>query len=605
MIQFVRCFKTLLDRAGKKRLVLAALGAVATAAIEGAGLVLLVPLVQVITQAETGVIPASADWVANRQSDPTSMSVAAVLAVVVLGAFILKGITSLLYLRWNIGFVLESEAAMSRRLLAAYLRAPYPFHLRRNSAELQRTVQDDVRRVYQDALVALIGGTADLVLIAAVAVVLVVVEPVVAVCAAVYFAVVALGYQRLIHGRARAAGQEIQERVGESFRLVQQSLGAVKDIKIRHREEVFVEELYRVKRSAAQRFRTLILLQQTPRYYLEIALIAGVALMAAVLYPLRSPASATAVLSLFVVAGFRLLPSLNRVLVALSALRGGQAALERVAGDLQELEASARVPEDGGSEGLTPADAGIRFESVSFAYEPDAAPVLRDVSFTIRPRESVAFVGPSGAGKSTLLDIVLGLLEPDAGEVAVGGYPLSEVRTAWQRSIGYVPQDVVLLDETLRTNVALGTPPDEIDDAQVERALALADLAVTWRALPEGLDTRLGERGTRLSGGQRQRVGLARALYHDPAVLVLDEATSSLDGGTESRIMETIEAMQRDLTVIVVTHRLSTVRNCDRIYLVENGAIAADGSFEKLAVDSASFAELVRHSVISAGQAGG
>jgi ABC-type multidrug transport system fused ATPase/permease subunit len=603
MMQFVRCFSTLLDRSTKRRFLLSVLGAVATAAIEGIGLVLLVPLVQVITQADRGVIPASAHWVAERQSDPTPMSVAAVLAVVVLGAFILKGLTSLLYLRWNIGFVLESEAVMSRRLLSAYLRAPYPFHLRRNSAELQRTVHDDVRRVYQDAAVALVGGTADAVLIAAVAVVLLVVEPVVAVCAAVYFVAVAFGYQRLIHGRARTAGQEIQERVGDSYRLVQQSLGAVKDIRIRHREAVFVEELYQVKRSAARRFRTLILLQQAPRYYLEIALIAGVALLAAALYPLRSPAGATAVLSLFVVAGFRLLPSLNRVLVALSAIRGGQAALERVASDLHELEASALAPDAARPRGMV-LESGIRFESVTFAYD-EGPPVLHDVSFQIRAGESVAFVGSSGAGKSTLLDIVLGLLEPTAGAVTVDGKLLGEVRPAWQTSIGYVPQDVVLLDETLRTNVALGTPPAEIDDAKVERALALADLTDTWRALPDGLDARVGERGTRLSGGQRQRVGLARALYDNPAVLVLDEATSSLDGGTESRIIETIEAMEEKLTVIVVTHRLSTVRNCDRIYLVEGGAIAASGSFDRLAEDSASFADLVRHSVVSAAQADG
>lgn len=578
---------------------LSALGAVGTAAIEAVGLVLLVPLVQVITQADAGVIPPSAHWVADRMSNPTSMSVAAVLALVVLGAFVLKGVASLLYLRWNIGFVLESEAVMSRRLLGAYLRAPYPFHLRRNSSELQRTVHEDVRRVYQDAVVALIGGTADAVLIAAVAIVLLVVEPVVAVCAAAYFALVAVGYQRLIHGRARTAGLEIQDALGQSYRLVQQSLGAVKDIQIRHRESVFVEELYRVKQAAARRFRTLILLNQAPRYYLETALIAGVAVMAAALYPLRSPSSATAVLSLFVVAGFRLLPSLNRVLVALSALRASQAALDRVTGDLTLLESQSRSDEAVTRVSLE--DVGVRFDSITFAYDPGAAPVLRDVSFRIEPGESVAFVGPSGAGKSTLLDIVLGLLEPSEGTVTVGGKPIRDVRSSWQQSIGYVPQDVVLLDETLRTNVALGTPPEEIDDARVEHALALADLTETWKSLPDGLDTRLGERGVRLSGGQRQRVGLARALYDRPGILVLDEATSSLDGGTESRIIETIEAMQRKLTMIVVTHRLSTVRNCDRIYLLEEGAITGVGPFDALAEHSPAFAELVRHSVVTAG----
>jgi ABC-type multidrug transport system fused ATPase/permease subunit len=263
------------------------------------------------------------------------------------------------------------------------------------------------------------------------------------------------------------------------------------------------------------------------------------------------------------------------------------------------LEPGARSAETRTREPLE--DIGVRFDSVTFAYEPGGAPVLHDVSFRIQPGESVAFVGPSGAGKSTLLDIVLGLLEPTGGSVAVGGKPMRDVRSSWQQSIGYVPQDVVLLDETLRTNVALGTPPDEIDDARVEDALALADLTETWKSLPDGLDTRLGERGVRLSGGQRQRVGLARALYDHPRILVLDEATSSLDGGTESRIIETIEAMQRNLTMIVVTHRLSTVRNCDRVYMLEGGAITGVGPFDALTEQSPAFAELVRHSVVTAG----
>ncbi|MGH9277650.1 MAG: ABC transporter ATP-binding protein [Acidimicrobiales bacterium] len=599
MTEFARRIWPLLDRRTRRRLVASVFGAIGVAAIEAVGLLVMLPLVQTLTQAESGTIPSSAHWVSSRLTDPTPLAVAAVLAVIALGAFIVKGIASLLYLRWNIGVLLQNEAAMGRRLLQAYLRAPYRFHLGRNSAELQRTVHDDIRRVYQEALVAFVGGCADIVLIAVIAIVLLVVEPIVAVCAGIYFAVVSLGYQRLIHGRARAAGLEIQRQVGESYRLVQQSVAAAKEIKLRHSEAVFVEELFRIKKAVARRFRTMILLHNTPRYYLEIALVSGVAVLAGALYSVRSPASATALLSLFVLAGLRLLPCLNRVLVSLAAIKSGQPAADRIAADLALLETEA--PEDAGPEMQEPQPGGdVEFDGVRFSYEPDSEPVLDDVSFRIEAGESVAFVGPSGAGKSTLLDILLGLLDPVDGGVRVGGKPIDEVRTAWQRSIGYVPQDVVLLDESLRANVALGVAPEEIDDAEVRRALDLAELTDVVRSMPEGLETRLGERGVRLSGGQRQRVGLARALYHRPAVLVLDEATSSLDGATEARITETIDSLQRDLTVVTVTHRLSTVRNVDRIYLLERGVISGCGRFEQLVATNASFALLARHATVSA-----
>ena len=252
MIEFVRGFRPLLDPATQRRLMLSAVVAILVAGIEALGLVLVVPLVQVITQADTGVISPSAHWVAERLSEPSPLSVAAVLGAVVFGAFVLKAVAALLYLRWNVGFVLESEAGTAKRLLRAYLLAPYSFHLERNSADLQRAVHDDVRRIYEDGLIALIGGAADAVLIVAVGVVLLVVEPLAALGSLVYFSVVAIGYQRLIHGRARAAGQQIQGRVGDAYRVVQQSVGAVKEIQMRHREGVFVEELYQIKLAIAR-----------------------------------------------------------------------------------------------------------------------------------------------------------------------------------------------------------------------------------------------------------------------------------------------------------------------------------------------------------------
>lgn len=572
-------------------------GSVVAAALEAGGLLLLLPLVQLLTAA-TDTIPSSDRWLADFFGNPSAQRLAAYLAGIAFLAFMLKGLLSLLLLRWNLGFILRMESEMGRRLLEAYLYAPYIFHLTRSSAEVQRTVHDDVRRVFEDAAVALVGGAADAVVIVAIALVLLVIKPIVALCAVVYFVGVGIGYQRLIHGRANEAGESIHHELVAAYRTVQQSVGAIKVVKLRNKEAYFSDELFNAKQRAAGRMRTIILLYQAPRYYLETAMILGVGFMAAVSYEVLPTNEATAVLGLFLAAGFRLLPSLNRVLVAHTAVRAGLPSLEAISADILALQAYKR--DDEGSEMVEPLVPGrIEMHHVSFRYSDAARPVLRDVSLTIEPGESVAIVGSSGAGKSTLLDLLLGLLTPTEGSISIGGRPLLEVRARWQRSIGYVPQDVVLLDDSIRGNIAFGDMADVIDDRRVALASSGAELDGFLRDLPAGLETGVEERGIRLSGGQRQRVGIARALYADPSTLILDEATSALDVDTEHRIADTIQTLQGNLTIITVTHRLNTVQMCDRIYFLEDGGVAAVGTFAELLESSTSFRDLVHLAAMS------
>jgi ABC-type multidrug transport system fused ATPase/permease subunit len=218
----------------------------------------------------------------------------------------------------------------------------------------------------------------------------------------------------------------------------------------------------------------------------------------------------------------------------------------------------------------------IRLANVNFTYPSAAAPALRDLRLRISKGEAVGFVGPSGSGKSTLVDVVLGLLTPGTGQVLVDNKDIQGNLRAWQDQIGYVPQSIYLTDDTLRRNVAFGLPDREIDEAAVSRAVRAAQLEEFVEGLPKGLDTIVGERGIRLSGGQRQRIGIARALYHDPAVLVLDEATSALDTVTERDVMQAVSALHGNKTVLIVAHRLSTVANCDRLYRLEQGRIEAE-----------------------------
>jgi ABC-type multidrug transport system fused ATPase/permease subunit len=281
------------------------------------------------------------------------------------------------------------------------------------------------------------------------------------------------------------------------------------------------------------------------------------------------------------------------VIFGVSQAKAALPSLEQVRDDLLEAESPRAAQADDDvelPEGSLRARLALR--DLSFSYAP-GVPVLTGVSLDIHPGDAIGLVGSSGAGKSTLVDIVLGLLEPDSGDILVDGWPLSTVRHRWQRSIGYVPQAIALFDDTVRANVALGVDADDVDDDDVWAALALAQLEDVIRALPLGLDNVIGEAGVQLSGGQRQRIGVARALYADPQVLIFDEATSALDSETEFKLTEVLDSLRGRLTTITIAHRLSTVRRCDRLLYLDDGVVAAEGTFEELNAAIPGFTRMV------------
>jgi ABC-type multidrug transport system fused ATPase/permease subunit len=277
-------------------------------------------------------------------------------------------------------------------------------------------------------------------------------------------------------------------------------------------------------------------------------------------------------LALFSVAAFRLMPSVNRVLGAVQTLRYSLASINALYEEFKLADPGPAVHNIDG----TAFQHDICLIGINYTYPNSVAPVLNGLSITIQKGESVGFIGPSGSGKSTLVDVILGLLPPSTGQVAVDGQDIQQNLRHWQNQIGYVPQSIYLTDDTLRRNVAFGVPNEQIDDVAIQSAIQAAQLDGFVANLPDGLETLVGERGIRLSGGQRQRIGIARALYHDPAVLVLDEATSSLDTATESDVMQAITTLQGTKTIIMVAHRLSTVKQCDRLYQLGQGRVPVE-----------------------------
>ena len=408
--------------------------------------------------------------------------------------------------------------------------------------------------------------------------------------AAIYFGVAAATIQKLIRPRIQQAGEKTREASQEISRASLQSLTAVKEVKLRGAHAPFLEKFREANIRGVEASVNASILTEIPKYFLEIVFITGVGALAVVATTGSSADDGLVLLGLFVAAGTRILPSSVRLINAFSGVRFARSPLEHIVA-VHRLMRQNRIEEAAAVVTNEVPEGDVEVRGLRFAYtdQPDTE-VLRGVDVSIPAGSSLAIVGTSGAGKSTLVDLLLGLHRPSAGSITSGGVSVFDNLPAWQRRIGVVPQEVALLDASIRQNIAFD---EAIDPHRLSLAVRRSQLADLIDGLPDGLDTEAGERGARLSGGQRQRIGIARALYRDPSVLVLDEATSSLDNETERKLTETIDGLHGSVTVLVVAHRLSTVRHCDQLIFMEAGLVANSGSFEDVRRDNRAFARLV------------
>jgi ABC-type multidrug transport system fused ATPase/permease subunit len=488
---------------------------------------------------------------------------------------------------------MEEEAQLVRRLLRLYLGAPLTVHFGLNSAEFQRTINQSLRTIFSQAFVTAFSAAGDLLGVILVGVILVVSSPGLALVGFLYFGLVLGIYMKVVNRSVRRASDHIHRDQVRVFRDVQQALGSVKEVKAGAVEQHFIDRIGESRRDMLHSFRTIALMGVQPRYVLELAMVGAAAVVSVFTYSTQDPASATASIAIFLAGGFRMLAPLTKVFNGINAVKAATPSVEQIARDIDELTepAERQLAEPAEAEPLQPR---VMVRDLSFSYDGRRR-VLRNVDLDVFPGEAVAMIGSSGAGKSTMVDILLGLLDPTAGSVHVGGHDLAAVRRAWQRSVAYVPQTIALLDAPVRENVLFGY--DDGDDARVWSALESAQLAEVVASLPEGLDTRIGERGILLSGGQRQRLGIARALYREPKLLVLDEATSALDNETEAQFTEVLAGLRGKLTTVAIAHRLSSVRDVDRVYFFSRGRAVA-GTFDQLVTQQPEFARLVQLSAV-------
>jgi ATP-binding cassette, subfamily B, bacterial PglK len=581
MLRDLRALASWIDPADRIRWLLLAPIVSVAAVFEALAALAVFGLLRVIVEpARIETMPVVSDlWQRWPDNDVRSLLAALTLAVTL---FYIWRAAFLIWTEWlKESIVHRSGARAAERLFSRYLAADYAFHLRRRSSSLIEEVSRSTDAAFQLIAASTVNIFAETATLAALVAVLIVTAPartLIAVAIVLVVVAVPVVASRRIWIRWGERGKKFEE---QQLHVLQQSLGAVKEVKIAGRESFFESRLRAARRALAHVRHQRASTGSALRLGVESVLIVSL-LMVVLLVTLRgdSGAETVSVLAVFAYAGFRAVPSANRIMLNAGYVREGQPFARAVAADFDALAGAVRRPH--GPEPAIDFRQSLACEHVSFAYAEGSRPALRDVNLLIRRGESVGIVGPTGAGKSTLVDLLLGLLTPTSGRVLLDGEDLAGYERAWQRQIGYVPQGPYLLDDTLRRNIAFAVPDSVIDEQRLARACAQAQLDDFVRQLPAGLETVIGEDGVRLSGGQRQRVAIARALYHDPPVLVFDEATAALDNQTEREVTRAIAALHGDRTLIVIAHRLSTVEACDRLIFLQDGRIAAIGRYHDL-----------------------
>ena len=552
------------------------LGLIGTA-LEALGIGLVIPVMTTMSTATTGNSGSVLQPLFSILGIKEVGTMVGVAVLCIVATYFVKNLYKLFYsyISGRVGNFTSHQ--VTSQLFRSYLTRPYTFHLQRNSSDLLNSMQQEAGMTI-GLVASIVGLVQELLLAGAVIWFMVYTEPLAAFSTLLILILGSLLYLKVTKPLITAFGQQRQKIQAPLTRYMLQGFGGVKDIKVLGRSNDFLNQYENqnlVVQDAGLRYG---ILKSIAPMWTELLAMSGLTVVVWIMvWQNRPPDRIIPLLGLFVIATWRFVPTVNSLVNLTNSIRYSQPAVESVYREFEYIKSQQDIVKT-----QIMFNDKVEMRNLTFNYPNTETPSLCDVNIVVRKGETVGFIGPSGAGKSTLVDVILGLLPQTSGELLIDGVEMKKHNLEWQSTIGYVSQAIYLTDDTVRRNVAFGIAEADIDDVALERALKSAQLWDFVDGLPNKSQTIVGERGVRVSGGQRQRIGIARALYHEPQVLILDEATSSLDFETEAEVMSAIRALQGFKTILIVAHRLSTVQHCDRLYRIENAQIVAEGSFNEL-----------------------
>ena len=525
-------------------------------------------------------------------SDKNEFIILLGVAIIVL---MLLSNSSQAFITWKIThFTQNLLHRLQVRLLEQYLLRPYDFYLNRNTSELGKNIMSEVSAVINGVVhQALIGLTKIFIVIFIVGLLLYI-DPIVAITTTIVLLGSYLKIFRLVKNQLTRIGIKKTTAVFQTFKAANEAMSGIKEIKLRNSEKVFINRFIPPSKESADCAALASIISSLPRYLLEVIAYGGIIAITIIIISTNPGRSNEVIpmISLYAMAGYRLMPALQVIYGAVSNIKYNMPAFNILVNDF--YKSTVKISKELEQEPIELNDK-LEIRGISFSYQNSEYPVIKNLTLDIKHNTTVGLIGSTGAGKTTLIDIILGLLTPETGSLIVDGKEINQSNIpAWQKNIGYVPQTIYLTDDTVERNIAFAVEEEEIDRELVINAAELANLDKFILTLPDQYETSVGERGVRLSGGQRQRIGIARALYHNPIVLVFDEATSSLDGITEVAIMDAIHNLSHKKTIIMIAHRLSTVKECDVIHMMKDGEIVVSGTYQQLIAENEEFQQMAK-----------
>lgn len=582
----------------RKHLVLLSIVFILTSVLEALGIGLVGPFLSLVSDPEYIHQVPILDWTYQKLPLESSNQFIAVLSLAIVSIFCLKACFYVLAQLYIYKFSNHQKSRLRNRLFNFYLTVPYTFHLNRNTASIIKNIILETHKFYQQCLLPLLEGTANLVVILVLLILLAKTDLLLLVMIMLVLLPTCFCFYQLRNKLAKW-GKKMSQAEQEMIRTISHGLGSVKETRIIGCESYFEQQMQEQSSLYEQSATFYNVTLKLPRIVIESALILFLLFFISIsqLFFEQNIQDTTSVLGVFAIAAMRLIPAVTHSINAMGKMQNASYALDMLYLDLKETNFKRREASLEQLFDLKVDDRAIfnflksqkmafsdrvELDNITYSYSGGSKTAIENVSLCINKGQSIALLGKSGAGKTTLVDVILGLLEPEKGDIRVDGRSIYNNLRCWQNLIGYIPQSIFLIDDTVERNIAFGVADEEIDRPRLERAIATAQLGELIEQLPQGIKTEVGEQGIRLSGGQRQRIGIARALYHEREILVLDEATAALDNETESLVTESIKSLAGTKTLIIIAHRLSTVEHCDRVYWLDNGRVVQSGSYQEV-----------------------